>query len=195
MAEPELPVVDEQFAKALGITDGDVAKMREEVKKNVGREVKRRVDAQNTDAVMNALRAAHTFDLPKAFVADESQRLAEEMKQQFAQQGLDAKDLELPAEMFAEHAEQRVALGLLLPALVEEFKLQATDEQVKAIVADFADSYEDPTEVIDWYFADRTRLAGPTNLAVEANVVEYVLSKAKVTEKALSFDEVMGANA
>ncbi|MDK4679775.1 trigger factor [Kingella negevensis] len=195
VAEPELPVVDEQFAKALGITDGDVAKMREEVKKNVGREVKRRVDAQNTDAVMNALRAAHTFDLPKAFVADESQRLAEEMKQQFAQQGLDAKDLELPAEMFAEHAEQRVALGLLLPALVEEFKLQATDEQVKAIVADFADSYEDPTEVIDWYFADRTRLAGPTNLAVEANVVEYVLSKAKVTEKALSFDEVMGANA
>jgi trigger factor len=88
-----------------------------------------------------------------------------------------------------------VALGLLLPALVEEFKLQATDEQVKAIIADVADSYEDPQEVMDWYFADRSRLAGPTNLAVEANVVDYVLGKANVTEKALSFEEVMGANA
>ena len=195
VAEPMLPEVDADFAKALGIADGDVAKMREEIKKNVAREVKRRVDARNTDAVMNALRKAHSFDLPQAFVKDEAQRLADEMKQNFAQQGLDASNFDLPADMFTERAEQRVALGLLLPALVEEFKLQATDEQVKAIIADVADSYEDPQEVMDWYFADRSRLAGPTNLAVEANVVDYVLGKANVTEKALSFEEVMGANA
>lgn len=195
VAEPVLPEVDADFAKALGIADGDVAKMREEIKKNVAREVKRRVDARNTDAVMNALRKAHSFDLPQAFVKDEAQRLADEMKQNFAQQGLDAANFDLPADMFTERAEQRVALGLLLPALVEEFKLQATDEQVKAIIADVADSYEDPQEVMDWYFEDRSRLAGPTNLAVEANVVDYVLGKANVTEKALSFEEVMGANA
>lgn len=195
VAEPVLPEVDADFAKALGIADGDVAKMREEIKKNVAREVKRRVDARNTDAVMNALRKAHSFDLPQAFVKDEAQRLADEMKQNFAQQGLDAATFDLPADMFTERAEQRVALGLLLPALVEEFKLQATDEQVKAIIADVADSYEDPQEVMDWYFEDRSRLAGPTNLAVEANVVDYVLGKANVTEKALSFEEVMGANA
>ena len=195
VAEPVLPEVDADFAKALGIADGDVAKMREEIKKNVVREVKRRVDARNTDAVMNALRGAHSFDLPQAFVKDEAQRLADEMKQNFAQQGLDAANFDLPADMFTERAEQRVALGLLLPALVEEFKLQATDEQVKAIIADVADSYEDPQEVMDWYFEDRSRLAGPTNLAVEANVVDYVLGKANVTEKALSFEEVMGANA
>ena len=195
VAEPMLPEVDADFAKALGIADGDVAKMREEIKKNVAREVKRRVDARNTDAVMNALRKAHSFDLPQAFVKDEAQRLADEMKQNFAQQGLDASNFDLPADMFTERAEQRVALGLLLPALVEEFKLQATDEQVKAIIADVADSYEDPQEVMDWYFEDRSRLAGPTNLAVEANVVDYVLGKANVTEKALSFEEVMGANA
>ena len=195
VAEPVLPEVDADFAKALGIADGDVAKMREEIKKNVAREAKRRVDARNTDAVMNALRKAHSFDLPQAFVKDEAQRLADEMKQNFAQQGLDASNFDLPADMFTERAEQRVALGLLLPALVEEFKLQATDEQVKAIIADVADSYEDPQEVMDWYFEDRSRLAGPTNLAVEANVVDYVLGKANVTEKALSFEEVMGANA
>ena len=195
VAEPVLPEVDADFAKALGIADGDVAKMREEIKKNVAREVKRRVDARNADAVMEALRGAHSFDLPRAFVKDEAQRLADEMKQNFAQQGLDASNFDLPADMFTERAEQRVALGLLLPTLVEEFKLQATDEQVKAIIADVADSYEDPQEVIDWYFEDRSRLAGPTNLAVEANVVAYVLGKANVTEKALSFEEVMGAAA
>lgn len=195
VAEPILPEVDADFAKALGIADGDVAKMREEIKKNVAREVKRRVDARNTDAVMEALRKAHSFDLPQVFVRDEAQRLADEMKQNFAQQGLDASNFDLPADMFTERAEQRVALGLLLPTMVEEFKLQATDEQVKAIIADVADSYEDPQEVIDWYFEDRSRLAGPTNLAVEANVVDYVLGKAQVTEKALSFEEVMGANA
>ena len=195
VAEPELPEVDADFAKALGIADGDVAKMREEIKKNVAREVKRRVDARNTDAVMAALRSAHSFDLPEVFVKDEAQRLADEMKQNFAQQGLDASSFDLPADMFTERAEQRVALGLLLPTLVEKFKLQATDEQVKAIIADVADSYEDPQEVMDWYFEDRSRLAGPTNLAVEANVVDYVLGKAQVTEKALSFEEVMGAAA
>ena len=195
VAEPMLPEVDADFAKALGIADGDVAKMREEIKKNVAREVKRRVDARNTEAVMEALRKAHSFDLPQVFVRDEAQRLADEMKQNFAQQGLDASNFDLPADMFTERAEQRVALGLLLPTMVEEFKLQATDEQVKAIIADVADSYEDPQEVIDWYFEDRSRLAGPTNLAVEANVVDYVLGKAQVTEKALSFEEVMGANA
>ena len=195
VAEPILPEVDADFAKALGIADGDVAKMREEIKKNVAREVKRRVDARNTEAVMEALRKAHSFDLPQVFVRDEAQRLADEMKQNFAQQGLDASNFDLPADMFTERAEQRVALGLLLPTMVEEFKLQATDEQVKAIIADVADSYEDPQEVIDWYFEDRSRLAGPTNLAVEANVVDYVLGKAQVTEKALSFEEVMGAAA
>ena len=159
------------------------------------REVKRRVAAQNADAVMNALRAAHNFDLPQAFVRDEAQRMADEMRRNLTQQGLNAADIELNADMFTAQAAGRVALGLLLPVLVEEYKLQATDEQVKAVISEAAESYEDPQEVIDWYFADRSRLAGATNLAVEANVVDFVLGKAKVTEKKLGFDEVMGAAA
>nr|WP_244772877.1 trigger factor [Alysiella crassa]UOP05851.1 trigger factor [Alysiella crassa] len=193
VAAAELPEVDEQFAKALGIADGDVAKMREEVKKNVSREVKRRTDSQNVSAVMAALREAHTFDLPRSLVNEEAGRLAEEMKQNFVQQGLDAKDLQLPLDMFVERAEERVKLGLILPILVEENKLQPSDEQIKAIVNEFAESYEDPQEVIDWYFADRQRLNGSMNLALEANVVDFVLSKAQVTEKTLSFDDVMAA--
>ncbi|QMT31067.1 trigger factor [Alysiella filiformis] len=193
VAEAELPQVDEAFAKALGIADGDVSKMREEVKKNVSREVKRRTDAQNVEAVMAALRDAHSFDLPRSLVNEEAARLAEEMKQNFAQQGLDAKDLNLPVEMFIDRAEERVKLGLILPALVEANKLQPTEEQIKNIVNEFAESYEDPQEVVAWYYADRERLQGPSNLALEANVVAFVLGKAKVTEKTLNFDEVMGA--
>ena len=131
--------------------------------------------------------------MPNSLVNEEAGRLAEEMKQNFVQQGLDAQDMQLPIDMFKERAAERVKVGLILPVLVEENKLQPTEEQVKKIINEFAESYEDPQEVIDWYFADRQRLQGPMNLALEANVVDFVLSKAKVTEKTLSFDDVMAA--
>ena len=196
VSEATLPEVDEQFAKAFGIADGDVAKMREEVKKNVSREVARRTAEQTKEAVMEALLKATEIQLPKALVAEEAARLAAEMKQNFVNQGMaDAANLDLPADMFNEQAERRVALGLILAKLVEENKLEPTEEQIKGVVSEFADSYEDPQEVMDWYFADQQRLQGPTSLAIEANVVDFVLGKAKVNEKALSFDEVMGAQA
>ena len=194
VSEPVLPEVDEAFAKAMGIESGDVNQMREEVKKNVLREVKRRTEAQTKESAMEALLQSTEVQVPKALIADEAGRLAQEMKQNFINQGMaDAANLDLPADMFNEQAERRVKLGLILAKIVEENQLEPKDEQIKAIVTEFADSYEDPQEVIDWYFADASRLQGPTSLAVEANVVDYVLGKAKVNEKVLSFDEVMGA--
>lgn len=196
VSEATLPEVDAEFAKALGIADGDVAKMREEVKKNVAREVERRTQEQTKESVMEALLKAVELQVPNALVNDEAARLAEEMKQNFVNQGMaNAGQVNLPADMFKEQAHRRVALGLILAKLVEENKLEPTEEQIKAVVANFAESYEDPQEVIDWYYADASRLQSPTSLAVESNVVNFVLGKAKVTEKTLSFDEVMGAQA
>ena len=196
VSEATLPEVDAEFAKALGIADGDVAKMREEVKKNVAREVERRTQEQTKESVMEALLKAVELQVPNALVNDEAARLAEEMKQNFVNQGMaNAGQVNLPADMFKEQAHRRVALGLILAKLIEENKLEPTEEQIKAVVANFAESYEDPQEVIDWYYADASRLQGPTSLAVESNVVNFVLGKAKVTEKTLSFDEVMGAQA
>lgn len=196
VSEATLPEVDADFAKALGIADGDVAKMREEVQKNVSREVERRVNEQTKESVMNALLKAVELKAPVALVNEEAARLANEMKQNFVNQGMaDAANLDLPLDMFKEQAERRVSLGLILAKLVDENKLEPTEEQVKAVVANFAESYEDPQEVIDWYYADPSRLQAPTSLAVESNVVDFVLGKAKVNEKALSFDEVMGAQA
>ena len=196
VAEPVLPEVDEQFAKALGIADGSVETMRAEVKKNVEREVKRRVAAQNKEAAMDALLAVSEFPVPKALVADEAERLAAEMKQNFINQGMpDAKNLDLPADMFQEQAERRVRLGLILAEIVRANGLEPKPEQIDAVIADFAESYEDPQEVVDWYHAEKSRLDGPTSLAVEANVTDFVLGKAKVNARTLSFDEVMGNKA
>lgn len=196
VSEATLPEVDADFAKALGIADGDVAKMREEVQKNVSREVERRVNEQTKESVMNALLKAVELKAPVALVNEEAARLANEMKQNFVNQGMaDAANLDLPLDMFKEQAERRVSLGLILAKLVDENKLEPTEEQIKAVVANFAESYEDPQEVIDWCYADPSRLQAPTSLAVESNVVDFVLGKAKVNEKALSFDEVMGAQA
>ncbi|HGO7510643.1 TPA: trigger factor [Neisseria meningitidis] len=196
VSEATLPEVDADFAKALGIADGDVAKMREEVQKNVSREVERRVNEQTKESVMNALLKAVELKAPVALVNEEAARLANEMKQNFVNQGMaDAANLDLPLDMFKEQAERRVSLGLILAKLVDENKLEPTEEQIKAVVANFAESYEDPQEVIDWYYAEPSRLQAPTSLAIESNVVDFVLGKAKVNEKALSFDEVMGAQA
>lgn len=196
VSAPVLPELDADFAKALGIVDGDVTKMREEVKKNVSREVNRRLESQNKDAVMEALLKVTELQVPKVLVNDEAQRLADEMKQNFINQGMaDAKNLDLPIDMFKEQAERRVKLGLILAEVVKENHLEPSQEQIDAVIKDFAESYEDPQEVIDWYHAQADRLQGPTSLAVESNVVNFVLGKAKVTEKALSFDEIMGKQA
>ena len=196
VAEPVLPEVDEVFAKALGIADGNIETMRAEVKKNVEREVKRRVDSQNKEAAMETLLAVSELQVPNALINEEAARLAAEMKQNFINQGMaDAKNLDLPLDMFKEQAERRVKLGLILAEVVQANGLEPSKEQIDAVIADFAESYEDPQEVINWYHADNSRLQGPTSLAVEANVTDFVLGKAKVTEKALSFDEVMGNQA
>ncbi|HEY1044676.1 MAG TPA: trigger factor, partial [Telluria sp.] len=127
-----LPEVDAEFAKSLGMADGDLGKMREDIKVNLEREVKGRVKARNKEAVMDALVKHTELQVPKALVEQDAQRLAEQTRQDMAQRGMDVKNMPFPSELFATKAERRVRLGLILGQLVEENKLQATAEQVKA---------------------------------------------------------------
>ncbi len=189
-----LPEVDTEFAKSLGIDDGDVAKMRDDIKVNLEREVAGRVKARNKEAVMDALVKVTEMDVPQVMIAQDSERLAEITRQDMAQRGMDVKNMPFPIELFATKAERRVRLGLILSQLVTEHKLQATPEQVKAQIEDFAQSYEDPKEVLKYYYGDRNRLAEVEALVLEENVVNYVLGKAKVTAKPVAFDELMGSN-
>ena len=188
-----LPEVDAEFAKSLGIEDGSVEKMREDIKVNLEREVNARIKARNKEAVMDALVKHTEMDVPKVMIEQDSQRLAEQTRQDMAQRGMDVKSLPFPADLFATKAERRVRLGLILSQLVQENNLQATQEQVKAQIEDFSQSYEDPKEVLKYYYSDRRRLGEVEALVLEENVVNYVLGKAKVTTKDIAFDELMGS--
>jgi trigger factor len=189
-----LPAVDADFAKMLGVENGDIEKMRADIKENLEREVRGRVKAKTKDSVMNALVGAVTFDLPKALVEQDTERLAEMTRQDMAQRGMKVNDVPFPKELFVPQAERRVRLGLILAELVKSNNLQATADQIKAQVEDFAQSYEDPQQVVKYYYSDRNRLAEVEALVLEDNVVNYVLAKAKVAVKELAFDELMGNN-
>lgn len=192
VAAAQLPEVDAEFAKSLGIEDGDVAKMREEVKANLSREVRHRLKARVKENVLNALVQATPLDLPKSLVSLEIGRLIESAESDMKARGVDPKQMPFPREMFEAQATRRVHLGLVLSELVEANELKAKPEQVKAIVEDLAQNYENPAEVVAWYYADKKRLASAESMALEDGVVDFVLNKVKVVEKAAAFDELMG---
>ncbi|KZE27287.1 trigger factor [Crenobacter luteus] len=195
VAEAQLPEVDAEFAKQLGIEDGDVEKMRAEIRKNIEREVKRRLSARTKENVMQALLDVTEIDLPKALVELEVGRLMDQARRDLEARGIKAKDMPLPAELFAKQAERRVALGLILAEVVKANELDAKPEQIEAMIKEFAESYEQPEDVLKWYYESPDRLEGPTSMVLEDNVVQFVLGKAKVSEKDLPFEELMGNQA
>ena len=190
---PTLPALDAEFAQSLGITDGDLVKMRADVRNNLEREVKKRLQTRTKNNVMQALHDSTKVDVPKALIEMDVERLTEQARNDLAQRGM-KQDMPLPPDLFTEQAKRRVTLGLILNELVKSNGLEAKAEQVRAVVDEFAQSYEDPTEVVRWYYSDKQRLADVEALALEDNVVNFVLSKAKVAEKAVPFDELMGRN-
>ena len=196
VSEAVLPEVNADFAKALGVGDGDVDRMRAEIEANLKREVKKRLQAKVKDQVMEALLNAHPIDVPKALVDDEVQRLMQAARQDMEQRsGKQMKDFPMQREWFADQAKRRVSLGLILSEVIKAKQLQAKPEQIKAIVEDAAQSYEHPEEVVRWYYANPQRLAEIEGLALEDNVVEWALSCAKVVDKPIAFDELMGRTA
>jgi len=190
--EPKLPEVDESLARALGIADGDIAKMRDEVRANLEREVKRRLQARVKESVMNALIEVTPLEVPKALVVKESQDLAENARRDLETRGMKTKDIPVEPAWFLEQAERRVKLGLIMAELVKSKELFSKPEQIRSLVEEFAQSYEDPSEVVGWYYSQPQRLAQAEALVIEDNVVSWVLANARTQEKAVSFDELMG---
>ena len=190
-----LPEVDEAFVRSLGIADGSIEGLRADIRKNLEREVKARLQARNKQAVMDLLLTQAELDLPKASVEAEIARLREDMLADLKQRGM--KDVEkfqaqLPDDIFREQAERRVRLGLIAAELVRANELEPKPEQVKAHVEELASSYEHPEEVVRWYYSNPDRMTNVEALVLENNVTDFVLGKAQVTEKTLSFDDLMG---
>lgn len=189
---PVLPEVNSEFAKTLGIKDGDLAKMRAEIETNLKREVKRRIEAHIKNQVMEVLLKANPIRVPKALVDMEIQRMRQNLVKELEQSGMKAKDFPMQAELFTEQATRRVSLGIIVAEVVKSQSLEAKPAQVRAFIEDMAQSYEKPDELIRWYYAQPQRLSEVEDLVSENNVMDWVLSKAKVTEKAADFDELMG---
>jgi trigger factor len=191
-----LPEVDDALAKSLGIADATVDGLRNDIRKNLEREVKFRLLARNKQAVMDALVAKAELDLPKSIVQAELDRMVESARADLKQRGVkDAENAPIPAEMFRPQAERRVRLGLVVAELVRANELQAKPDQIKTHVEELAASYEKPAEVVRWYYSDNRRLADVEAIVVENNVTQFVLGRAKVVDKPVSFDELMGQSA
>lgn len=191
LESPQLPEVNGDFAVQLGIADGDVERMKSELRANLEREVSERLRARNKLGVMDALPALASFELPKALVESESGALAERMKADLKARGMDVKNIPVPPEAFREQAEKRVRLGLLVAEIVRREKLQAKPDQIRKHIEELSRSYENPAEVVRHYFSNRDLLAQVESLVVEQNVVDWFLSKAKVQDQAIAFDELM----
>ena len=192
--EPRLPELDAEFAKSLGVADGDLGKMRGEVRANVEREVKKRVEGRVKEQALNALLGAAPLEIPKSLVAMESNGMAERAMADLKARGLDPQQVPINPQAFEEAAKRRVALGLIIAELARSENLQPKPAEVRALVEQEAQSYESPAEVVKWFYMQPQRLQEMEALALETNVVKWVLTKAKVLDKPVSFDELMGAS-
>ncbi|MDX2217618.1 MAG: trigger factor [Burkholderiales bacterium] len=190
--EAKLPAIDAEFAKSLGVADGNVQQMRSEIKQNLEREAKKRTQAKVKEQVMDALIETTAVELPRSLVGMEIARLQEGAKQDLESRGMTTKDMSLPVELFVDRAEKRVKLGLILSELVRQQNLLAKPEQVRAMIEELADSYEEPAQMIKWYYTQPERLAEVEAVVAEENVVNWCASQMNVAEQKTSFDALMG---
>ena len=193
----DLPKVDEEFAKLFGIEDGNVDALKEEVTKNMQRELDQTLKANVKEQVIAGLLEQNKIDLPKALVDQEINALREQAKQRFGQQaGMSDQPVpELPAELFEENARRRVSIGLLLGEVIKTNELKVDEEKVDALIATTASAYEDPQEVVEYYKSNNEMMQQMQNLALEEQAIDLLTEKAKVTEVAKAFDEIMNKQA
>jgi trigger factor len=189
---PVIPPLDSAFATAFGIKSGNVDDLRAEVEANLKLELKRKLEATLKEQALKGLRQTSELTLPKSLVEQEALQLARRMAANLQQQGMKPEDIKLSPEMFRPQAEERVALGLILAEIVRDKHLEAKPEQVRAMVQDVAQTYEQPDAVVRWHFEKPERLSEFEALAVEHNVVEWVIAQAKVTDAPTTFEALMG---
>jgi len=191
VAEPRVPELDEAFARQFGIASGSVDELRKEVEANLNLELKRKIEARLKDQALGGLRGLADFALPRALVDQEAQGLAQRMAANLREQGMKTEDINLTPDMFTEQAQERVKLGLIVGELVRSQELQAKPDQIKALVQETAQTYEQPEAVVRWHYEKRERLAEFESMAIEQNVVNWVLERARVTDTPTTFEALM----
>jgi trigger factor len=191
LEEPVLPPIDSELAKRLGVADGDIEKLRVEVRQNMQRELDNGLSSQQKKLVMEKLLELNPIEVPHTLIESESQQLAQQMAANLERQGMSNQQTQLPANLFEAEAKRRVSLGLIMSEIVKRNGLKADDKAVHARVAAIAETYDHPDQVVKWYYGDKRRLAEIESLEIESQVVNWILGQAKVSDKALTFNEVM----
>ena len=192
VAEPELPALDAELAKSLGVASGEVDQLKREVRENIQKEVAKRARSSVKDQVMAGLLACADFEVPRALVDAEIGRMQQAAVEDLRNRGMTTQNLSLPPELFAERAANRIKLSILVGDLVKRHHLEPKPEQVRTLIEEHAESYEQPDQLVRWYYGDPARLAEFEALVIEDNVVEWAVGKMKVEEKPTDFDELMG---
>jgi trigger factor len=187
-----LPAINAEFVKAVGIADGDVSKLEGEIRNNLAREVKRRLGVRNKNTVMDALLKITDFEVPKVLLEGEVQTLMQQTTEDMESRGMKMKGMPLHPDLFTERAEKRVKLGLILAELMQKHGLKAQPQQVKTMIEDYAQTFDESEQIIRWYAADPKRMLEVENLVLEENVVSWAMSQARVTDKRAVFNELMG---
>ncbi|CAI1586421.1 Trigger factor [Serratia quinivorans] len=187
--ERELPELTEEFIKRFGVADGSTEGLRAEVRKNMERELKGAVRNRIKTQAIDGLVSANEIDVPAALIDGEVDVLRRQAAQRFG--GNEKQALELPRELFEEQAKRRVVVGLLLGEVISTNDLKADEERVKTLIEEMASAYEDPSEVVEFYSKNKELMNNMRNVALEEQAVEALLAKAKVTEKATTFSELM----
>ncbi len=182
--------IDADFARALGIEDGDVSKLRGEVRNNLDREIQRRTKTRLRDQAMEILLQKSSLQLPQSLVAMEVDRLRQLTEKDMQAKGV--QTIQLSADMFKAQAERRVSLGLILAEVVQKHQLVASAEQIRGLIEEQAQSYEAPDEVLQWYYQNPERMREIESLALEENVVAWVTGQVQVEEIQTSFEDLMG---
>jgi len=192
VAEADLPPVDAEFAKTLGVQDGDVSRLKREVRENVTREVAKRVKAAVKEQVMDALLATSKFEVPKALLDAEIAGMQKAAVEDLKSRGMTTQDLTLPPDLFVDRATRRLKLFLVVTELVRRNGLQPKPEQVRKVIEEHAESYEQPDQLVRWYYGDPSRVREVEALVMEDNVVEWALGNMKVADTPTAFEDLMG---
>jgi len=190
IAEPVLPEIDEEFAKAFGIAEGGVEGMRKEIRSNMERELQEKVRSVVKEQAMDLLLEVNQVDVPKALIRQEAEALQQQTKQNLLQNG-SAGNMDLPLDLFENQAKRRVALGLIMGEVIKTQKIELDNDRVRARIEEFAQSYEDPQEVIGHYLKDKKLLSSVENVVLEDQVVDWVIEQVQVEKKADTFDQLM----
>ena len=186
-----LPEVDEEFAKKMGVTDGNLEQMRKDIQENMQRELDTKIKTNLKQAAMDKLLELHQMEVPKALTDQEATVLMQQMQQNLASQGMNMGDIQLGPDMFKDQAARRVSLGLIMAEIVKDNEIKVDATKVRAKVEEIAEPYEKPEEVISWYYGDKQRLNEIESLVFEEQIIEWLLSKVKVDEKPKKFKELM----